>query len=249
MRLLTLASLVALLVMPASQADDRPAQTAASAPTTKPDPASQGPDQSIAKKYQEILAEFEAEQIARRRVLTKAQSTPAKPVISEKRPRDLIVHYARRMVDLALSSPADPGARDALLWVIDKPGRGDGGPYGDEFARAAALLVRHHGDDPEAVRIGLRLDNRVTPRRDALLFGFYAAAKGREAKGLARLALAQYLAQKATARRVRPQCRGAAQEPRHQWRQGGTRVRFARRRLRVPSGTAAVRPPGHSRRG
>ena len=68
--------------------------------------------------------------------------------------------------------------------MIDKPGRGDDGPYGDEFARAAALLVRHHGDDPEAVRIGLGLDNRVTPRRDALLFGFYAAAKGREAKGL-----------------------------------------------------------------
>jgi thiol-disulfide isomerase/thioredoxin len=198
MRLLTLASLVALLVMPTSKADDRAAQTAASAPTTKPDPASQRPEGSIAKQYQEILAEFEAEQIARRRVLTKAQSTPAKPVISKTKPRDLIAHYARRMVDLALSSPADPGARDALLWVIDKPGRGDGGPYGDEFARAAALLVRHHGDDPEAVRIGLGLDNRVTPRRDALLFGFYAAAKGREAKGLARLALAQYLAPKAT---------------------------------------------------
>ena len=109
MRLLTLASLVALLVMPASKADDRPAQTAASASTTKPDPASQGPEESIAKQYQEILAEFEAEQIARRRVLTKAQSAPAKPVISKKKPRDLIVHYARRMVDLALSSPADPG--------------------------------------------------------------------------------------------------------------------------------------------
>ena len=37
----------------------------------------------------------------------------------------------------------------------------------------------------------------MTPRRDALLLGFYAAAKGREAKGLARLALAQYLANKA----------------------------------------------------
>ena len=37
----------------------------------------------------------------------------------------------------------------------------------------------------------------MTPRRDALLLGFYAAAKGHEAKGLARLALAQYLAHKA----------------------------------------------------
>ena len=188
---LTLAGLIALLVIPAIKADDRPAQTAASATTSKADQASQRPEGPIAKQYQQLLAEFEAEQIVRRRVLTKAQSTPAKPVVSEQRPRDLIAHYARRMVDLALSSPADPGGRDALLWVIDQPGRGDMGAYGDEFTRAAALLVRHHGDDPEAVRIGLRLDNVVTLGRDALLLGFYAAAKGREAKGLARLGLAQ----------------------------------------------------------
>ena len=115
------------------------------------------------------------------------------------RPRDPLADYSRRMVDLAESSPGDPATRDALLWVINKPGRGDEGPYADQFARAAALLVRHHGDDPEAVRMGLTLDNIVTPRRDALLLGFYAAAKGREAKGLARLALAQYLARKAKA--------------------------------------------------
>ena len=36
-------------------------------------------------------------------------------------------------------------------------------------------------------------------RRDALLFGFYVAAKGHEAKGLARLALANYLNLKAKA--------------------------------------------------
>ena len=58
------------------------------------------------------------------------------------------------------SSPADPAARDALVWVLNKPGRADTGPYGDEFARAAALLVRHHGDDPEAVRIGLGVSNQ-----------------------------------------------------------------------------------------
>ena len=113
------------------------------------------------------------------------------------RPRDPYVDYSRRMVDLAESSPGDPAARDALLWVVDKPGHGDEGPYADQFARAAALLVRHYGDDPEAVRIGLTLDNIMTHRRDALLLGFYAAARGREAKGLARLALAQYLAKKA----------------------------------------------------
>jgi hypothetical protein len=82
-------------------------------------------------------------------------------------------------------------ARSIRGWVVNKPGMFDVGPYGDEFARAAALLVRHHGDDPEAVRIGLSLDNIVSQHHDALLTGFYAAAKGHEAKGLARLALAR----------------------------------------------------------
>ena len=103
------------------------------------------------------------------------------------------VAFTRRMIDLATSAPKDPAARDALIWVINKPGMLDVGAYGDEFARAAALLVRHHGDDPEAVRVGLGLDNIVSQHRDALFSGFYAAAKCREAKGLARLALAQYL--------------------------------------------------------
>ncbi len=96
------------------------------------------------------------------------------------------VTFCRRMVDLALSSPADPASRDALIWVLNKPYRADYKEYGDEFARAAALLVRHHGDDPEAVRIGLGMTNSLSPRRDAFLLGFLASARGREARGLAR---------------------------------------------------------------
>ena len=63
------------------------------------------------------------------------------------------------MVDLAESSPDHPAVRDALIWVFNTPG-GAGtnvGAYHDLLARAGALLVRHHGDDPEAVRIGLTL--------------------------------------------------------------------------------------------
>ena len=109
------------------------------------------------------------------------------------------VAYSGRMLDLAASAPADRTARDALLWVLNKPYRADFGAFGDQFAGAAALLVRHHGDDPEAVRIGLELDNVLSVRRDALLMGLMASAKNREAKGLARLGLAQYLQKKALA--------------------------------------------------
>ena len=102
----------------------------------------------------------------------------------------------RRLIDLALTDPADPAARDALIWVINMPNRTDSSAYGDEVARASALLVRHHGDDPVAVSVGLGMNNSVTAHRDSFLYGFLASAKGRESQGMARLALARYLEHK-----------------------------------------------------
>jgi thiol-disulfide isomerase/thioredoxin len=64
----------------------------------------------------------------------------------------------------------------------------------------------------------LNLYHQVTPRCDAILWGFYVAAKGREAKGLARLALAQYLAQKAS--RV-AYARSVEGRPKHRRQSGG----------------------------
>jgi hypothetical protein len=116
MRPLTRAGLIALLVIRAIKADDRPAQTVASVTTSKADQASQRREGPIGKQYQQLVAEFEAEQIARRRARTKAQSTPAKPVVSETRPRDLIVHYARRMMESGRGEPRRPrGPRRTAL--------------------------------------------------------------------------------------------------------------------------------------
>ena len=49
----------------------------------------------------------------------------------------------------------------------------------------------------DAVRVGLTLDNWPNASRDKLLLSFYVSTQGRESKGLARLALAQYLERKA----------------------------------------------------
>ena len=35
------------------------------------------------------------------------------------------VAFCRRMLDLAASAPKDPAARDALLWIVNKPGMKD----------------------------------------------------------------------------------------------------------------------------
>jgi thiol-disulfide isomerase/thioredoxin len=102
----------------------------------------------------------------------------------------------RRIFDVAATAPNNPAVRDAMLWIIG-PFGGSEQRYPGEFALAATWLVRHFGDDPDAVRVGLELDNWPTAYRDDLLLSLYASAKGHESKGLARLALAQYLARKA----------------------------------------------------
>jgi RNA polymerase sigma factor (sigma-70 family) len=164
--------------------------------TARPDAPAVRPAPSMAERLRAILAEYQARLDDLDRALEKAASPREQnAAYTNMSPDD--VAFSRRMVDLAETSPADPAARDALVWVINKPGRFDTGPYGDEFARAAALLVCHHGDDPEAIRVGLELSNITSPHRDVLLAGFLASARGRESRGLARLALAQYLEQKA----------------------------------------------------
>ncbi len=105
--------------------------------------------------------------------------------------------YAHRIVELAMANPKEKAARDALIWVMDTPARTDTGRYGDEYGRAVDLLVAHHADDPEVARLGLRMSNQLSRHRDAFLEGIYACAEGREAKGLARMAVAQYMEKKA----------------------------------------------------
>jgi thiol-disulfide isomerase/thioredoxin len=103
----------------------------------------------------------------------------------------------RELVDLSLKNPKTEAAKQSLIWVVNKPGRGPDGNYGDEFARAAGLLVRNHGDDPEVASVCMWMDNVFSFPRDSFLFGMAAAAKSRETKALSQFALAKYLARKA----------------------------------------------------
>jgi thiol-disulfide isomerase/thioredoxin len=176
----------------AGAGDDHAKKIAAASEAPPVELKTQSARLSLAEQFKQIRAEYDACQAVLQKALAKVKTQrEINKTYQEMSPDE--VAFCRRMLDLAATAPADPAARDALIWVINKPGRSDSGRYGDEFASAGAQLVRHHGDDPEAVRIGLKLDNMVTHHRDALVMGFYAAAKGCEAKGLARLALAQYL--------------------------------------------------------
>lgn len=153
----------------------------------------QGP--SLSEAFARIRSEYETQRSALLAAMDQAKTPREQNEVYGRLAPDE-VGFCRRMVELAEIAPTAPGARDALLWVLYKPGMADQGAYGDLFARAGALLVRHHGDDPDAVCVGLDLYHVGTARRDALLLQLYVTAKGHEAKGLTRLALAQYLEQK-----------------------------------------------------
>ena len=152
---------------------------------------------SLADQFRKIVKEFDDEKHLADREAEKGKTPFEKwKIRSEKSPDE--TSYARRVVDLAATYPNAPASRDALIWVMDKPYRTDGGSFGDEVQRAVNLLVDHHADDPEVARLGLGLHSSTTRRRDAFLEGIYANAQGTEAKGLARLALAQYLEKKSS---------------------------------------------------
>src|SRR5208337_1790264 len=83
----------------------------------------------------------------------------------------------RRMAELGTTAPQDPAVRDAMLWVIRRTlGGSDNGPDVGEFTLAGSWLVRHFGDDPDAVRAGLDFNGFPTANRDHLLLCFYASA-------------------------------------------------------------------------
>lgn len=151
---------------------------------------------SLEDQYQRFFIKFKQMQDRAQELGASAESKEERSrIYTEVYPDE--TDYARRVVELATEHPKERATRDALIWVLNRTNRWDVGAFGDEFSRAVDLLVTHHADDPEVARVGLNLDNLVSRRRDAFLEGIYANAQGREAKGMARMAMAKYLEMKA----------------------------------------------------
>ena len=159
-------------------------------------PVSAKPADTIADRYKPIVAEYEAV-----RKTASVESGKAKTQAENYKTYIKLMPdeaaFSRRLVDLAMTDPKDPAARDALLWVLDKHATRPTGPYADECTRAVLLLLRHHGDDPEVARVGIMGDNICSTARDLFFEGINARAKGHETKGMAKIALAKYLVTKA----------------------------------------------------
>ena len=168
------------------------------AATAKPGAQADRSEPPLAERLDQILSRYEASE----RAFLELYQGSTIPEQNRARAAEIQPDYsavARQIFALAGTAPKDPAVRDALLWMLREGQRGgDEGPNAGEFALAANRLLWNFGDDPDAVRVGLGLDNVLTATRDHLLLTFYASAKGRESKGLARLALARYLDRKAS---------------------------------------------------
>ncbi len=172
---------------PAPVAAQAPSPVAVQTPARVAPPA-----ESLEAQFRRIAAEFQAA-----REFSWAEGKKAKDKFEESKIVNKLAPniegYSRRIIDLAAAHLLEPGARDALIWVIHQPQQSDGGDYGDDFARAVRLLVWHYADDPEVARAALGLERVIGERRDIFINGIYANAQNREAKGLIRLARADYL--------------------------------------------------------
>ena len=190
----TLLALVGLATHAATQdpAKDEPSRSdpapkAASRPDTTITP-------SLTERFQAIKAEWQAAvkrcwaEVAKGK--TKAEQNE---LFARFHPND--VNYYQRCLDLAASAPTDPGARDARLWIIADGMRNSDsvGPRSVPIGQAVEGLLAHHPNDPIVARAALGVFNLPSQHRASLVRGLYRKAESHEVKGLAALALAQYL--------------------------------------------------------
>ena len=211
--LATVLSLSVVSVIAESDKDD----SAKSAAQTETASASRS-TQPIAEQISNLRAEYEATE-RRFAEATKRGRSEVEKLKAQGVQRPDFEAYLRQLVGLAAMDPKSTEARDALISVIDVPAAMDigRGVYSEQFSRSIDLLVQYHSDDPEVARTGLGLYRAVTRRRDAFLEGIYANAQNRESKGLARMALAEYLARKArfvAAARKKPELPQQDSDPR-----------------------------------
>ncbi len=112
--------------------------------------------------------------------------------------------FGPRFLELAESSPTDPVARQALLWVIqagfpllDTFDYGESKPPSRVMGKALDLLETHHRDNEEVGMACLLLYRLPSPSREGFLRAIEQKSSNRAVKGRACYSLAKLLATKA----------------------------------------------------
>jgi RNA polymerase sigma factor (sigma-70 family) len=113
--------------------------------------------------------------------------------------RDRTIETSRKLLDLIEQDPRDPESLRAMTWHVDQYWTsGTEGPLIDLLTRSVDVLLRHYADEPRiAFRALVRPSTLPSRLDDRLTAPLAAAARRRETKGLALLALGEYLEYKA----------------------------------------------------
>ena len=95
--------------------------------------------------------------------------------------------YLGRFLEITDSAPNDPAAIDALIWIITF------GADGPEFSRAIDLLAQGHAAGRKVGHAALTLTGKAAPAAEGLIRAVVEKNPDQYIKGLACLALGQYL--------------------------------------------------------
>jgi RNA polymerase sigma factor (sigma-70 family) len=112
---------------------------------------------------------------------------------------DKAVETSRKLLNLIEQDPRDPESRRAMTWLVDEYWvSGTEGPLIEELIPSVDVLLRHYADEPRiAFRVLARPSTFPTRLDDRLTAPLAAAARRRDVKGLALMALGEYLEGKA----------------------------------------------------
>jgi RNA polymerase sigma factor (sigma-70 family) len=172
----------------ASAGDGPPAQVVAK-------PA--GP--TVGEQIRAVMAEFRS--LEEREVLDLPAALVSR-VQSEQMIRkrmDRTVATSRKLLALIEQDPRDPESLRAMTWHVDQYWiSGTEGPPIDQLIRSVDVLLRHYADEPRiAFRVLVRPSTLPSRLDDRLTAPLSAAARRRDVKGLALMALGEYLEDKA----------------------------------------------------
>ena len=170
----------------ASAGDERPAQAVA-----KPS----GP--SVGEQIRAVLDGLRRSEQSHPLRDTVARLVSPKSTIREF--LDRRAETSRKLLDLIEQAPRDPEALRAMTWHVDQYWiSGTEGPHFDQLTRSVDVLLRHYADEPRiAFRVLARGSTFPTRLDDRLTAPLAAAARRRDVKGLALMALGEYLEGKA----------------------------------------------------
>jgi hypothetical protein len=177
--------LALLLVVPALQADDKPADKPAD---KSPDKAKETPP-TPSEQYKALDREFREAQKKFFKEYNEAKTPEEKQkVLQEKSPSP--AKYASRFLELAEKNPKDPAAVDALIWVMRNS---QGGAAGGERTKALTILKRDYLTSEKVVNICDSLVYQTDADSESFLRTLMEKSPAKDVQGRACLALAMHL--------------------------------------------------------